>query len=132
MKLLLRVISVLTVIAILWTLLFVIRFYLAGGIPVLMTDMRVALPTMFGWLMTLLLGPFAAVQLWRLRNSGRVATLLLVTYSILYYSYGLLLSRQLGSQITSLLSMIFVNLLILIILVLPATKKKCVNRGLYE
>ncbi len=129
MKLILRLISVLTTIAVLWTIFFIIRIYSSGGMTAMMKDIRLALPTIFGWLMSLLLGPFASIQLWRLKNSGRVATVFLVTYSILYYTYGFLISPQRGSQVTSLLSMIFVNLLMLIFLILPVTKNKCASHG---
>jgi hypothetical protein len=129
MKVILRFISIITSLAVLWTVFFVIRYYKYGGMSRMIVNIGIALPTILGWLLTLVLGPFAAVQLWRLRNGGRVATMLLVAYAILYYSYGLLFLGKLGAQIQSSLPMILMNFLALIILALPATKKACLSEG---
>jgi hypothetical protein len=44
--------------------------------------------TILGWILLLIGGPFAAVQLWRLRPSGRVVTIVLFANAALYYTVG--------------------------------------------
>src|SRR3972149_5446841 len=56
----------------------VLRFTTNGGIAALLGTGVFGLLTVLGWLLTLLVGPFAAVQLWRLRPSGRRVTRFLV------------------------------------------------------
>lgn len=41
--------------------------------------------TVVGWGIDVIVGPFAATQMWRLRESGRRSSILLVAYGAFYY-----------------------------------------------
>jgi hypothetical protein len=55
--------------------------------------------TILGWILILTGGPFAAVQLWRFRPSGRVVAIVLFANAALYYSVGASLFAKPGSDI---------------------------------
>jgi hypothetical protein len=50
--------------------------------------------TIVGWVIALVVGPVATVQLWRLRQSGRRAGIILFGYGLAYYLVGLLALRS--------------------------------------
>lgn len=50
--------------------------------------------TTVGWLVSLVAGPIAAVQLWRLKESGRRAAIVVFGYGLAYYVVGLLVFRD--------------------------------------
>ncbi len=76
------------------TLLLVLRFWRLSGFGDLLATGAFGSITVLGWVLNLIVGPFAAIQLWRLRDSGRRASLVLVGYSLLYYAVGWFFFRQ--------------------------------------
>ena len=50
--------------------------------------------TTLGWAVSLVAGPIAAVQLWRLKESGRRAAIVVFGYGLAYYVFGLLIFRD--------------------------------------
>lgn len=108
-RLALRVIAVLTVVAVVMTVPVVLRFTTDGGIAAVLGTGVFGLLTVLGWLLTLLVGPVAAVQLWRLRPSGRRATALLAAYTTIYYASGLVFFRGPGTKVAVVVFMVAIN-----------------------
>lgn len=71
MRMALRGLALLCALAIVWTLLFVIRLG-RGGVETMIRTGPMGISTCVAWAVTLLAGPFAVGQLLRLRTSGRV------------------------------------------------------------
>jgi hypothetical protein len=64
---LIRIVAVLAAVSVLSTLWFISAFAAAGGLRPLLTSGLLGGLTIVGWVITLVLGPVAAVQLWRFR-----------------------------------------------------------------
>lgn len=94
MRILLRIIAVIIAVAVIFTVKLAWRFWHLGGLKTLIPTGTFGWITMFGWLIALALGPFAAVQLWRLRETGRITSLLLLGYATLYYGMGWAFVRE--------------------------------------
>jgi hypothetical protein len=94
MRLLIRIVAVLAAVSVLGTVWFVAAFAAAGGLRGLLTSGMLGVLTIVGWVITLIAGPVAAVQLWRFRQSGRRAGIILFGYGLAYYLVGLLALRS--------------------------------------
>jgi len=105
----LRIIAGLTAFAVVMTVPVVLRFTTNGGIAALLGTGVFGLLTVLGWLLTLLVGPFAAVQLWRLRASGRRATAFLAAYTTIYYASGLVFFRGPDTNVAVVVFMVAIN-----------------------
>ena len=92
MRLLIRLVAILAAWSVLGTLWFVVAFTQHGGTLSLSSN-PLGLLTLVGWLITFSAGPVAAVQLWRLRASGRIAGLVLFGYGLAFYAVGLVWLR---------------------------------------
>jgi hypothetical protein len=88
-RLLIRIVAVFAAVSVLGTLWFVAAFAAAGGLRALVTSGLLGGLTILGWVLTLVAGPVAAVQLWRFRDSGRRAGIILFGYGLAYYVVGL-------------------------------------------
>lgn len=108
MKIVIRIISLIFSIAILWTLSTVLQFYSHGWIGILINKGLFGVMTVLGWILTLTVGPFVAVQLWRFKHNGRLFGIALFGYATIYYLAGIFLFRTAGSKI----SIIIVSLLL--------------------
>ena len=71
MRLLVRIVAVLAAVSVLGTVWFVAAFAAAGELQALLTSGLLGSLTIVGWVITLVVGPVATVQLWRFRQSGR-------------------------------------------------------------
>ena len=88
MRFLLRLIAGLTLVSFIGTVGLVIRFYQRGGVLPLIHAGSFGVITVVGfvgWLITLVVGPPAVVLLWKLRDVGRVASVLFWGNICLYY-----------------------------------------------
>ena len=94
MRILLRLIAILAAVSVLFTVWFVIAFARIGGLQALSAKTALAAFTFIGWVITLGAGPFVAIQLWRLRDSGRRAGLVMFGFGLAYYLVGLLGAPQ--------------------------------------
>src|SRR5918994_5457342 len=94
MRILIRIVAVLAAVSVLGTVWFVAAFAAAGGLRALPTAGLLGGLTIVGWVIALLVGPVAAVQLWRFRQSGRRAGIILFGYGLAYYVVGLLALRS--------------------------------------
>jgi hypothetical protein len=88
-RLLIRFVSVLDAVSVLGTVWFVAAFAATAGLRALRTSGVLGGLTIVGWVITLIAGPVAAVQLWRFRHSGRRAGIILFGYGLTYYLVGL-------------------------------------------
>ena len=90
----LRALALLIAASVVLTVMFVIQFARHGGLQSLRATGAFAVMTFAGWIATLLIGPFAAIQLLRLRNSGRIAAAVFFGMLALYYAVGALVYRS--------------------------------------
>ena len=77
MRLLIRIVAVFSAVSFLGTVWFVAAFAAAGGLRALLTSGLLGGLTIVGWVIALVVGPVATVQLWRFRQSGRRAGIVL-------------------------------------------------------
>ncbi len=119
MRLLIRVVAVLAAVSVLGTLWFVAAFAAAGGLRALLTSGLLGSLTIVGWAIAFIVGPVAAVQLWRFRDSGRRAGIILFGYGLAYYAVGLLWLRAPEASTWSILVAAVMFALPLLVLLSP-------------
>jgi hypothetical protein len=122
MRLLIRVVAVLAAVSVLGTVWFVAAFAAAGGLRALLTSGLLGGLTIVGWVITLVVGPVAAIQLWRLRQSGRRAGIILFGYDFAYYAIGLLALRSPEASTWQISAVATMFALPLVFLLLPRTR----------
>ena len=122
MRLLIRIVAVLAAVSVLGTLWFVAAFAAAGGLRALLTSGLLGGLTIVGWVLALVVGPVAAVQLWRLRDSGRRAGIILFGYGLAYYVVGLLALRAPEASAWQILGAAAMFALPLVVLLSPRTR----------
>jgi hypothetical protein len=96
----LRGIAVGTALAVVLTVALVLQFVANGRIGALLSIGFFGILTLTVWMLIILVGPFAVVQLWRLQPNGRRATALLTACTTAYYVLGLVFFRGPGTQVT--------------------------------
>jgi hypothetical protein len=119
---LIRIVAVFAAVSVLGTLWFVAAFAAAGGLRALLTSGVLGGLTIVGWVLALVVGPVAAVQLWRLRDSGRRAGIILFGYGLAYYVVGLLALRAPGASAWEIVGAAAVFALPLVVLLSPRTR----------
>jgi hypothetical protein len=85
--------------------------------------------TLVNWGVTLLAGPFAFVQLLRLRNSGRIAGALVFGVMTLYYLAAAFVFRDPGDPLLPVAFTALVTAACTAMLLIPAAKNACVDTG---
>jgi hypothetical protein len=78
--------------------------------------------TILGWVITFVAGSVAGVQLWRFRESGRRAGIVLFGYNIVYYIAGLFCLRSPEASVWQLLIAAGTSTLPLLVLLAPRTR----------
>lgn len=81
------------------------------------------------WGVTLLVGPFAFVQLVRLRNSGRIAGAIVFGVMTLYYLTSAFIFRDPGDPLLPIAFTALVTGACTAMLLIPAAKQACVDSG---
>jgi hypothetical protein len=81
------------------------------------------------WAVTLLAGPFAFIQLLRLRNSGRLAGALVFGVMTLYYLGNAFLFRDPGDPLLPVAFTALVTGACTAMLLIPAAREACVDAG---
>ena len=119
MRLLIRIVAVLAAVSVLGTVWFVAAFAAAGGLRALLASGMLGALTIVGWVIALFAGPVAAVQLWRFRQSGRRAGIILFGYGLAYYLVGLLALRAPEASIGQILAAALMFGFPLVVLLLP-------------
>ena len=125
MKVILRIVAVLAAFSAVFILWFIASFAAAGGIRSLVGSGLLGILTLFGWVVSLTAGPFAAVQLWRRREGGRRAGMILFGYGLAYYVIGLLILRQPGAQVGQIIAAATIYATPLVLLAMPAARMAC-------
>jgi hypothetical protein len=127
MRIFLRVIAIWIGLQIAYSLLLIWRVASSGRIGELSHAGVLGLATLLGWFLTLSVGPFAVVQLWRLRESGRKLSLLLSGFGFTYYAAGVLFFRGPGAETATIAVPILGNLLLSVLLVSSPVRRVCQN-----
>lgn len=96
---LIRTTAVLAAVSVLATLWFISAFVAQGGLAQWLRSGALGAMTIVGWVITLVVGPVATVQLWRFRASGRRAGIVLFGFGLVYYVVGLTALRAPGAPI---------------------------------
>lgn len=122
MRLLIRAVAALAAISVLGTVWFVAAFAAAGGLPALLPSGLLGGLTIVGWVIALVVGPVATVQLWRFRPSGRRAGIILFGYGLAYYLLGLLAIRSPEASTRQIFAAATMFALPLVVLLLPRTR----------
>lgn len=125
MRIFLRVVAVYTFFTVLFTINLLTHIWQRGGFPLLLKSGVFGITTFIGWAVTIFAGVPAAVLLWRLRNSGRIATAIVLGSIGLYYLLGLVFFRKPQSSTGELLfGIVFSGALVWGILS-PAAARAC-------
>jgi hypothetical protein len=127
LKLLIRIIAVLAALSVAFTIWFIARIAASGGMRSLATSGMLGVLTLAGWLVSLIVGPFAAVQLWKYQESGRRAGAILFGYGLAYYVIGLFVLRQPGAQVGQIIVAAALYAIPFVVLMLPAAHVACAN-----
>jgi hypothetical protein len=121
---LLRLVAVLAGVSVVATIIFILQFG-RTGIEALLATGTFGIITIAGWLLTLIAGPVAAIQLFLLRSTGRVAAVVLFGSMLLYYIVGLFAFRQPRAPVIPIIT-VCVALAVLVLIVLsPLAKRIC-------
>lgn len=89
----------------------------------------IGIMTLVNWGVTLLVGPFAFVQLLRLRNSGRLSGALVFGVMTLFYLTAAFLFRDPGDPLLPIAFTGLVTGVCTVMLLIPAAKQACVDTG---
>jgi hypothetical protein len=122
MRFLIRIVAVVAAVSVLGTVWFVAGFVAAGGLRALLTSGLVGVLTIVGWVIALVVGPVATVQLWRFRQSGRRAGIVLFGYGLAYYLVGLIALRSPEASTRQIFAAAAMFGLPLVVLLLPRTR----------
>jgi hypothetical protein len=127
MRIFLKVIAAVIGLEVANTILLIWRMARLGGLSTLIGTGTFGLATILGWFLTLAVGPFAVAQLWRLRESGRRASLLLAAFAFVYYVAGLLFFQEPGAKVAAIIVPIVGNLLLSVLLLSSPATRVCRN-----
>jgi hypothetical protein len=125
MRTLLRLLAVAVVIAVIGTILLVGRFWSFDRFKSLIDSGSYGYVTIFCWLVVVVAGPFAAVQVWRMRRSGLITCLILTLSTFLYYTVGWLFYARAEADHSKLLLAIGCNVLLALLLISPPARHAC-------
>jgi hypothetical protein len=123
MRMALRILAVLIGFATAETIFLIWR--LSADLVGLTRSGPLGLTTIAGWLLILVVGPFAVVQLWRLKESGRLASMLLSASALAYYAIGWLAFRGPVAEARKVAVPIVGNLLLMLFLLSPQVRRAC-------
>jgi len=124
MRIALRLVAVFIGVAVLLTALWVVSLGVVGFRQLLRSG-GIGCATAAGWSVTFLVGPFAAIQLWRLKRSGRIGAAVLFLAAVAYYGLGLALWRSSEASLAMISVRIALNLAGLILVASPAARRVC-------
>ena len=127
MPLVLKTIAAIAAVSLIFTIWLVLTILSAGGLSRLLNAGPLGQATLIGWAVTLVLAPITAVQLWKLRNAGRIAGLVLFTSGALYYLAGLFWLRTAEASPAQIVLAAAGYAVPAVILALPAARRACVD-----
>lgn len=121
----LRIVAGIAAISVIFTIWLILLLVSTRGVPTLVGAGPLGVMTFVGWAVTLVVGPFTAVRLWQLKQSGRIGGLILFACGALYYLLGLLWLQIPESQSTQLVVAVIGYALPAVILALPSARRAC-------
>jgi ABC-type Mn2+/Zn2+ transport system permease subunit len=95
------------------------------GLEALLATGKFGVATIVGWLITLIAGPVAAIQLFRLRPTGRIATAVLFGSMLIYYVAGLFAFRQPQAPAAPIITLCVTLATLVVVVLSPAAKRLC-------
>jgi apolipoprotein N-acyltransferase len=125
MPLVLRMIAATAAASLVLTIWLILQLVVPRGIQPLLDSGPLGALTLGGWAVTLLAGPVAAVQLWRLKESGRLAALAVFGFGLVYYIAGYFWLRSASASGRQILAAIVAHAIPVVILALPAARRHC-------
>ena len=125
MPLVLRVIAATAAASLVLTIWLILQLVVPRGIQPLLDSGPLGALTLGGWAVTLLVGPVAAVQLWRLKESGRLAAIAVFGFGLLYYTAGLLWLRTPDGLTGQIAAAMVAHAVPVLILATPAARRHC-------
>ena len=120
----LRLIGALSALTVIATAVFISQFGLVGLSRLVATG-AFGVVTLLGWVVTFVAGPIAAIQLFRLRNTGRVAAAILWGSMLLYYLTGAVFFREPGVLLRPIILLCVPCAVLLGIVLSPAARNTC-------
>lgn len=125
MRHLLRIVAVILALCVFLALVQTSDILLRGGISTLARSGVLGAATVFGWLLILIGGPFASVQLWHFRRMGLYATAIVSGFFSAYYFAALLFLRAHNYSWRPLLAYVFLNGVLVVLSASPAARRSC-------
>lgn len=125
MGLLLRTIAATASISIVFTIWLMLRLAGSRGFGPLAAAGPLGILTLIGWAITLVAGPVAVVQLWRLKQSGRMAGLVMFGFGVLYYAAGFIWLRTPEAPTAQIVAAALAHAVPVAILASPAARRAC-------
>jgi apolipoprotein N-acyltransferase len=125
MILVLKAIAATAAISVIFTVWLILMLLSTRRFPSLASAGPLGILTLVGWAVTLTLGPYTVVQLWRLKQSGRLAGIVLFAFGAVYYTAGLIWLRGPGADTAQILVALVAYALPAILLALPAARRAC-------
>jgi hypothetical protein len=125
MRIVLRIVALVTGLAVLQTVLLIAQIASSGGLMVLGRSGALGFATFGAWFVILVAGPVASVQLWRLRRNGLFTTTALCALALVYYLVGFLFLRAQDAPVGPIVVAILLNGAVVALLVSPAARRVC-------
>jgi hypothetical protein len=125
MPILLRGIAAILAVSVVFTLVFIPTIVGPRGFGPLLRAGPLGVMTMIGWAVTLGIGPYAGIQLWRLRKRGRIAGLIVFAFGVVYYLAGFLWLRAPEAQSAQIIAAIIAYAIPVLILASPPARRAC-------
>ena len=125
MKVILRMIAILAALSVVFTVWLIASLAAAGGIRSVAASGLLGILTIVGWLVSLVTGPFVAIQLWKYRESGRRAGMILFGYGLAYYVVGLFMRRHPEANVGQIVAAATMYAIPLVMLAVPTARNAC-------
>jgi hypothetical protein len=121
----LRIVAVVLALCVLGALVQTNDVLWRGGISTMARSGVLGAATVLGWLLILIAGPFASVQLWRLRRMGLYATAILSGFFLAYYFAAILFLQAELLPWRPLLAYVAFNGVLVVLAASPAARRSC-------
>ena len=125
MPIVLRAIAAIAGVSVLFTLVLIAAIVGPRGFGPLLAAGPLGLMTIAGWIVTLAVGPYAAVQLWYRRERGRIAGLILFGFGAAYYLAGFFWLRSPEARSAQIILAFAGYAVPLLILASPQARRAC-------
>jgi len=123
MKIVIRLLSIMIALIVIGTIYLIVDFLGESGVQEFLKNGWFAYLTLIGWVLTFTIGPYATTQLWRLRESGLLATAFLCLVAICYYIAGAYLAHS--PDMTAIIIKVMTNIACLVFVLLPKVRNYC-------